>query len=310
MTDNVSLKFDHVPSVLPFYLRVLSHWNKRSRKQDAANNELNITAHIEGVKVDQHHLVRYRKACGFKPSPYLPLTYPHVLAFPLQMAVMTHPRFPVSLMGLVHVRNTIVWYSALKVQQCLALTVSVDGYHKTTRGIEFNLVTKALGPDGRAVWEETSLMLSRSRASSKKKMHGKKPTPSVPGFSADETVLWDIPANIGRRYAVAAGDWNPIHLSRISARLFGLADAIATGMWLNARIAAALHAEQKNHPSKLDVVFEKPLPLPTRALFRLSTQGEGVEFALSRQVDTTPTADELLCVQGQLSTLDNSERLK
>ena len=35
----------------------------------------------------------------------------------------------------------------------------------------------------------------------------------------------------GRRYAAISGDYNPIHLSTISAKMFGFKTAIAHGMW-------------------------------------------------------------------------------
>ena len=48
------------------------------------------------------------------------------------------------------------------------------------------------------------------------------------------------PRDIGRRYGRVTGDLNPIHLSALSARLFGFRRAIAHGMWTKARALAAL----------------------------------------------------------------------
>lgn len=46
------------------------------------------------VTVDPKHLERYRQVCGFRDDGLLPPTYPHILAFPLQMALLTDKRFP------------------------------------------------------------------------------------------------------------------------------------------------------------------------------------------------------------------------
>jgi acyl dehydratase len=51
---------------------------------------------------------------------------------------------------------------------------------------------------------------------------------------------WWVPADAGRRYAPLSGDWNPIHLNALAARLFGFRRAIAHGMWVKARCLAAL----------------------------------------------------------------------
>ena len=58
-----------------------------------------------GVVVDGAELAAYDRVCGFGLSDVLPPTYPHVLAFPLQVALMSDRSFPLALPGLVHVRN-------------------------------------------------------------------------------------------------------------------------------------------------------------------------------------------------------------
>src|SRR4051794_17632052 len=61
----------------------------------------------EGVQIDPADLAGYARVCRFPLTDSLPVTYPHVLAFPLQVALMTDRSFPLALPGLVHVRNTI-----------------------------------------------------------------------------------------------------------------------------------------------------------------------------------------------------------
>jgi len=51
------------------------------------------------VPVDRAHLAAYDRVCGFRLTDTLPATYPHVLAFPLQMALMTSPDFPFPAIG-------------------------------------------------------------------------------------------------------------------------------------------------------------------------------------------------------------------
>lgn len=59
------------------------------------------------IAVDTDKLDAYRKVCGFEESSLLPPTYPHVLAFPLQMQLMTSQEFPFPLLGLIHLANRI-----------------------------------------------------------------------------------------------------------------------------------------------------------------------------------------------------------
>src|SRR5256885_1950506 len=57
------------------------------------------------IDVDPAHLAAYNQVCGFRLTGELPATYPHMLVFPLQMALMTEKEFPFPLLGMVHVTN-------------------------------------------------------------------------------------------------------------------------------------------------------------------------------------------------------------
>ena len=46
------------------------------------------------VAVDREQLASYADVCGFRQSDVLPPTYPHVLAFPLALTLMSIRRFP------------------------------------------------------------------------------------------------------------------------------------------------------------------------------------------------------------------------
>ena len=46
------------------------------------------------VRIDRERLAAYDRVCGFPLRDRLPATYPHVLAFPLHLALMTDPSFP------------------------------------------------------------------------------------------------------------------------------------------------------------------------------------------------------------------------
>ena len=52
------------------------------------------------LSVDPKHLTQYRQVCEIANSAYLPAAYPHILAFPLQMQLLTDARFPLPLLGL------------------------------------------------------------------------------------------------------------------------------------------------------------------------------------------------------------------
>src|SRR5262245_53972970 len=75
----------------------------RARPDTVTDTELVLA----DVTVDRGHLAEYDRVCGFRLADPLPATYPHVLAFPLALALMSRPDFPLPLVGLVHIANRI-----------------------------------------------------------------------------------------------------------------------------------------------------------------------------------------------------------
>ena len=221
---------------------------------------------LDGVDVRRDHLAAYDRVCGFRLSDTLPATYPHVLAFPLAMALMTERSFPFPLLGLVHVANRIEQRRRLDAGESLDLKVWAEDLRPHRRGRQLDVVAEA-SVEGEPAWLGRSTYLRRESDGS-----------GSPGEGPPELetrAVWKVPGDIGRRYADVSGDRNPIHLHPLTARLFGFPRAIAHGMWMKARCLAALEGELGD-AFTVDVEFRKPLLIPGRAEFGF----DGERFAL------------------------------
>ncbi|HET7724397.1 MAG TPA: hypothetical protein VFK68_07135, partial [Propionibacteriaceae bacterium] len=61
----------------------------------------------------------YQRLCGFAVRDLVPATWIHVLAFPLQMQLMSAPDSPFALAGIVHVTNSMTLYRPVSVSEKL-----------------------------------------------------------------------------------------------------------------------------------------------------------------------------------------------
>lgn len=281
------LRFDKMPSVVRGFARAAT--GRKSGLREGQTIPL-IRAQLPGVRVDAAHLRRYREICGFSGEGTLPLTYPHALSAPLHMAVMTHKRFPLKLVGAVHLRNLIEQQRPLAEDEQLNLTVFVEGHRQVEKGLEFDLHTQVEDAAGDTVWRGVSTNFVRGGGHRQKS--DSRPLPDPDAYQrVDE---WQLDAGLGRRYGVMAGDINPIHMHPLLARLFGFPRAIAHGMWSYARCAAALVPSRPEGPVSLDVSFRRPVLLPSRVVFRVDntdhpgaymlTDPEGKTLHLTGQV--------------------------
>lgn len=224
-----------------------------------------------GVAVDPAELADYDRVCGFPLADWLPPTYPHMLTFPLQVALMADRSFPLALPGLVHVRNRIDLLRPVRADETLDLEVWAERFARHRSGATVDLCASVTA-GGTEVWRGRSTYLAR----------GAKAPEGAPDADVEVAVgdlertvaTWRVPDDAGRRYAKVSGDVNPIHLSGLTAKAFGFKRAIAHGMWVKARVLGALSGRLPDALG-VDVVFKKPLFLPSTVTLSTAAAAEG-----------------------------------
>ncbi len=266
---------DTPPTLLPLYGKALL---PKKSISDAGITLPRLSAELLCAHTASDDLSRYERACGFRPSNHIPITWPHILAFPLHLKLLTEKAFPLPLLGLVHLRNTITQHRPIGAGETLKLNVCLAHQELTSRGIEFGLITNASSA-GTRVWEETSTMLFR--LPEKHAEPATKPAPPPLEHYSNTTEI-EAQESIGRQYARISGDSNPIHMHALSARFFGFPRAIAHGMWSKAQALAILEEQDgwRSGPVKVSCQFKKPLFLPGTALLNWRTGKNGWDYQL------------------------------
>src|SRR5215218_3276812 len=117
---------------------------------------------LAGVRAEAADVAAYARVCGFAFRDTLPPTYPHMLAFPLHMAVMSDGSFPFGAVGLVHVENSIAQKRPIGVDEEMTIRVRPTKLQPHPKGKTFSLETEVL-VNGEVVWESVSTMLRRGK---------------------------------------------------------------------------------------------------------------------------------------------------
>jgi hypothetical protein len=237
-----------------------------------------------GVEIDAGHVAAYAGVCGFAPSQVLPLTYPHMLAFPLHMGIMTDGSFPYPAIGTVHLRNAITQHRPIAPTEALDVTATATNLRGHAKGTVFDLVT-TVRSDGDTVWESTSTYLRVGKGDRSAPAEGA-PFDVVPSNGVE----WRLAGNLGRRYAAVSGDHNPIHLYPLTAKAFGFPRQIAHGMWSKARCVAAI-ANRLPDEVTVEVEFKKPILLPGKVAFGsrvVDGDIRGLDFSLTNPKTGAP----------------------
>ena len=72
----------------------------------------------------------------------MPLPYPHLLAFPLHMAIMTSPEFPYPAIGSVHLENSITGHRPIAIGETLDVTARASSPREHAKGTVVDFMTE------------------------------------------------------------------------------------------------------------------------------------------------------------------------
>ena len=178
---------------------------------------------------------RLRTVCGFRWTDVLPPTYLHVLAFPLQTALMAGRTSRCRCSAWCTSRTGSTLHRPVRVDERWTSPCAPADLRPHPRGQQVDL---------RQPRRESATGRSGAGAAptSPQRRRPQRPSPArgrPPRCDGAPDARWQLAGDIGRRYAAVCGDLNPIHLYPLSAKAFGFPRAIAHGMWSLARCVSS-----------------------------------------------------------------------
>jgi hypothetical protein len=237
--------------------------------------------YFDGIELDEstyrhfHQVVGWEGDMGIVHPCYL-----HSLAFPLHIMLLLLPEFPFPLLGLVHINNQINQARPIRKGERLTVSSCFGQLELHPKGWMFSIKVEFYS-GSELVWQSNSTNLFRTSHAHALDTSVKH---SLVTFTHPINVAWNLNTNLGRRYAKVSGDFNPIHLSKLSAKLFGFKQHIIHGMWTKSYCMSSL---QKLHPALfmqafvIDTAFKQPLYLPSQV--NMAVQSLGADSSYNEQ---------------------------
>ena len=267
---------------------------------------------------------------------------------PLMICLLAHLRCPIMPLGALHVRNrfefldpsALLKYSAgsepNKAGQAAPLWAhgeiggfdSPGGVRRVKRGIEVDIVIHVLpsssAPIEKALFRQVITVLQMS-----KKWALQAAKPQVLAKEEDTIPSWHLwrslhlTSAVPLKWAAMSGDYNPIHISPILAKVFGMKSTIAHGNSLVVSAFDAGSASSKSGkkssdsaqdaveeltrgavgPWWLEVSFRKPMLLPLDLTIQVSQEGDAKSIPSSIKWRAHSEKGDSTYVEGSMGPL-------
>ncbi|ASI93014.1 MaoC family dehydratase [Vibrio mediterranei] len=204
---------------------------------------------------DTEKLQRYKDYFGFSKGS-VPIPFLFVATQNEQLQLFTHPNTSIRPLGLVHTYIEFEQFDALDGEQSYEFQLELQAERKTDRGLSFEL---------HGAFYRSGQMIARYRSGylmpTKRKNVRSKNTPPVLSTPLPELSTFTVSVSQAREYAKLSGDYNPIHLARWSAKLFGFNRPIIHGMYMVAKLLTT--GADSTALRNVGFAFKKPILMPT-----------------------------------------------
>ncbi|QJR82090.1 hypothetical protein CA267_015700 [Alteromonas pelagimontana] len=250
--------------------------------------------YVEHLSPDPEHYQAYCENVGWNVKHQPHPCYLQTRATNLQMQCLADKGSPFPLLGLIHRTNEIIQQTQVDVSKPAKLTARFHDVQAHVKGWEIGIKVTA-EQQGQDVYQAIGRYLIRINAPHVERKVDSSFPPKAQWEQFNEVTDIDVPEGIGRRYAKLSGDYNPIHLSRFSARPFGFDKTIAHGMWTLAKCVSEIekHVRRKENAadpiSQIYCEFKRPVFLPALThLLMDNPEQHTATFALVGNEKTAP----------------------
>lgn len=217
MTTPSVIQFRSRPAPAAYLLRAL--WPSPGLRTGADFPLL--SARWRGARFAAADLGELQALTGLGPGPTLQLLAPQVLAFPLLMAILTAPRFPLPIWNALQVRNDLRLLQPWDEGDAFEIAAWVGATRVLAKGAEVDLHTSVEAGSTR-YWEGCTTFYFRGRFGVAVAADGDAQPPPAPEY---QIARWQAPADGRYAFSRLSGDFNGIHGFDRYARWFGFRGA-------------------------------------------------------------------------------------
>lgn len=253
-TRKLSLQINKRPSLFYNTLQVFIR-----RRKGLKQNQRLPTIQIEWprLKINETHFEKFKQIVGLThDESSVSLLYPLTLAFPLNMSILSHKSFPLSMFRILNIRNHIIQHQPINLADTLHLNCTLKEQRVVPKGLELDIFV-TIKREKKVVWECVNTYYFRGRFGSSQYQNARfEMTELVDSNRLEE---FSIPDKSGFPFAKISGDTNGLHYMGFYSRLLGYKGGFAQPILALANSLNRIAPLQYKKSCRLDVLIKGPV---------------------------------------------------
>ncbi|MEW6998153.1 MaoC/PaaZ C-terminal domain-containing protein [Colwelliaceae bacterium BS250] len=222
----------------------------KKQHKDGLKNQAEFTKVFSDIMLPRPKTFAFKKLFNIKPCNELPLSFAFIAAFPCLINTFASKEFITSPIGLIHLSAEFTRHQQINYREKITVKIKVEHAGTHPKGVLLKITSELIQNDLLCI-KNTNVMLQVKSGGKNAKNAIVKQFKASDSSTINQQTLW--------RYARASGDYNPIHLSSLLAKIFGMRTAIVHGMYL---VHYSLLSQHINS-GYIKATFKKPCPVGT-----------------------------------------------
>lgn len=277
MTEPIIEHYDRAPLALNFMSRAI----RPSRGLAADGAFPRIVVRWTGLRIERSQLQAFRQATGSAESEGVPVLYPHVFGFRLQMALLTHRAYPLPIWTALQIRNRLVRHALFDPRETMDMETQIGGHRIVEKGVEVDLLS-CLTHGSNCYWESQVTYFYRGRFGA---APSSAPTVQAPSLAEASVVdRFQVPNGGGWGFGKLTGDFNGIHYWPWYARRFGFPTAFPHPQRVAGMCLARLRGPDAEAQT-LELWIKGPVFYGANVALAAAHDTRGIRFGLSLEGD-------------------------
>lgn len=238
-----------------------------TKKRQAPDQFKPFSIRINNKYSNQRHLERFTNI--FLPPEQLP-SYSFIASFSSVMQCLAQAPIPSGLLGLIHISTSFRQVKAHNWHLPYDMEITIKSLETSPKGLTYETTTEFYQM-GELTLVNNNCFLDKNKSYRPEKSNQNKDQMELPQAIGHDHVT----SSTALKYAAASGDFNPIHLGTLPAKLFGQKRALIHGMYsVHWALKQIFTSEQSTEFENIEVNFNKPCFIPAHISLYPIADGE------------------------------------